>query len=119
MLLSLPACLWFILAGGHMTEAINIEAIGLVTGLGLLSALALGFQALSAPLLNLSLFGLLVYVEPVLLLGVSLLLGEVIDPREWPTYIAIWLAVVVLMVEGAWGLHNRRYAPEKTALVAE
>lgn len=102
-----------------MTGALNAEVIGLVAGLGLLSALALGFQALSAPLLNLSLFGLLVYVEPVLLLGVALFLGEVIDPREWPTYIAIWLAVVVLMVEGARGLHNRRYASEKPALVAE
>lgn len=119
MLLSLPICLYFIIDGGHMTGALNAEVIGLVAGLGLLSALALGFQALSAPLLNLSLFGLLVYVEPVLLLGMALLLGEIIDPREWPTYIAIWLAVVVLMVEGARGLHNRRYASEKPALVAE
>ncbi|MGP8291196.1 EamA family transporter RarD [Vreelandella zhanjiangensis] len=102
MLLSLPVCVYFILDGGHIAEtlAFSIEAMGLVAGLGLLSALALGFQALSAPLLNLSLFGLLVYVEPILLLGVALLLGEVIVPHEWPTYIAIWLAVMVLALEG-------------------
>ncbi|MGP9798889.1 EamA family transporter RarD [Halomonas sp. 86] len=107
MLLSLPVSLYFILDGGHMLEALNADTIGLVMGLGALSTLALGFQALSAPLLNLSLFGLLVYVEPVLLLGVSLLLGESISVEEWPTYIAIWLAVLVLVLEGVRGLQRR------------
>ncbi|MBE0402696.1 EamA family transporter RarD [Halomonas citrativorans] len=107
MLLSLPVSLYFILDGGHMMEALNAETIGLVMGLGVLSSLALGFQALSAPLLNLSLFGLLVYVEPVLLLGVSLMLGESISAEEWPTYIAIWLAVLVLVLEGVRGLQRR------------
>lgn len=107
MLLSLPVSLYFILDGGHMLEALNADTIGLVMGLGALSTLALGFQALSAPLLNLSLFGLLVCVEPVLLLGVSLLLGESISVEEWPTYIAIWLAVLVLVLEGARGLQRR------------
>lgn len=107
MLLSLPVSLYFILDGGHMMKALNADTIGLVMGLGALSTLALGFQALSAPLLNLSLFGLLVYVEPVLLLGVSLLLGESISVEEWPTYIAIWLAVLVLVLEGVRGLQRR------------
>lgn len=107
MLLSLPVSLYFILDGGHMMEALNADTIGLVMGLGVLSSLALGFQALSAPLLNLSLFGLLVYVEPVLLLGVSLMLGESISAEEWPTYIAIWLAVLVLVLEGVRGLQRR------------
>ena len=70
--------------------------------------MALAFQSLSAPHLNLSLFGLLIYVEPVMLLFVALLLGESISPKEWPTYIAIWLAVMALVIEGIRGLKNTR-----------
>ncbi|MNG24287.1 hypothetical protein D3C84_1089980 [compost metagenome] len=51
-------------------------------------------------LLPFSLFGLLSYVEPVLLLGVALLLGESIKAGEWLTYIPIWMAVAVLVFEG-------------------
>lgn len=110
MLLSLPVSGYFILQGGYVIGelASSLHIVWLVAGMGLLSALALGFQALSAPLLNLSLFGLLVYVEPVLLLAVSLLLGDVISLAEWPTYIATWLAVVVLMLEGIRSLKRQR-----------
>lgn len=119
MLLSLPVSAYFILQGGYVIGelASSLHIVWLVAGMGLLSALALGFQALSAPLLNLSLFGLLVYVEPVLLLAVSLLLGDVISPAEWPTYIAIWLAVVVLMLEGTRSLKKQR-AERTSALTA-
>ena len=34
-------------------------------------------------------------------MGVALLLGESISRDEWLTYLPIWLAVVVLMIEGA------------------
>lgn len=102
MMLSLPFSLYFIFQGGHvlMTLSAGFHLLWLVVGLGIISALALAFQSLSAPHLNLSLFGLLIYVEPVLLLFVALFLGETIRPTEWPTYIAIWLAVGVLMMEG-------------------
>ncbi|OEY65405.1 EamA family transporter RarD [Marinobacter sp. X15-166B] len=110
MLLSLPVSLLFIVAGGQVIASLDAGAglSGLVLGLGMLSALALAFQSLSAPHLNLSLFGLLVYVEPVLLLLVALLLGESILPGEWPTYIAIWLAVLVLTADGVRGLRRQR-----------
>ncbi|MFB9137027.1 EamA family transporter RarD [Vibrio olivae] len=110
MLLSLPVSLYFIFDNGFVVHrlSINFNLIWLVLGLGLISALALGFQSLSAPHLNLSLFGLLIYVEPVLLLLVALLLGESIMPSEWPTYIAIWLAVMVLCLEGAVSLKRQQ-----------
>lgn len=106
MMLSLPVSLYFILHSGYVLDELQVsfDILWLVTGLGVISALALAFQSLSAPHLNLSLFGLLVYVEPVLLLMVALLLGETISAKEWPTYIAIWLAVAVLMFEGARSL---------------
>ena len=102
MLLSLPVCIFFIMQGSSVTESLSESShtLWLISGLGLISALALAFQSLSAPHLNLSLFGLLVYVEPVLLVAVSIALGESITSAEWPTYIAIWLAVFTLMLEG-------------------
>ncbi|MFI0473089.1 EamA family transporter RarD [Halomonas sp. HMF6819] len=110
MLLALPVSLFFIVNGGGVIGAPSIESAALVVGLGLLSALALVFQALSAPLLNLSLFGLLVYVEPLLLFAVALWLGESVAPNEWPTYIAIWLAVFVLCVEGVLSMSRDQTA---------
>ncbi|EOC1774414.1 EamA family transporter RarD [Vibrio fluvialis] len=110
MMLSLPFSLYFIFHSGDVLQelSINLDLLWLILGLGAISALALAFQSLSAPHLNLTLFGLLVYVEPVLLLLVALLLGESIYAGEWPTYIAIWLAVVVLMMEGGLSLRKSR-----------
>ncbi|GHC33054.1 permease [Kushneria pakistanensis] len=112
MALALPFSLFFIIQGGEVVPglSINMNLLWPVLGLGLISALALTFQALSAPHLNLSLFGLLIYVEPVLLMLVALALGETIRPAEWPTYIAIWLSVIVLMAEGIRGLKKWKAA---------
>ena len=63
---------------------------------------------LASRLLPFSLFGLLSYVEPVLLVVVALLLGESIGRDEWLTYIPIWLAVLLLVSEGASHLLRRR-----------
>ncbi|MDQ8952206.1 EamA family transporter RarD [Acinetobacter rudis] len=111
LLFSLPISLFFIINDGGVFEQSmqHPHIIGLILGLGLISALALGFQSLSAPHLNLSLFGLLVYVEPIFLLIVSIILGENIQPREWPTYIAIWFAVFVLMIEGLLSLRKTKH----------
>lgn len=111
MVFSLPISFFFILQGGVFLGELGsiFDTLWLILGLGLISALALGFQSLSAPHLNLSLFGLLVYVEPVLLLMVSILLGETIKPAEWPTYIGIWLAVCALVAEGIISLRKKRF----------
>lgn len=57
--------------------------------LGIISALALICYILASRLLPFSLFDLLSYVEPVLLVIVALLLGETISQKEWLTYIPI------------------------------
>ncbi|RWU21513.1 EamA family transporter RarD [Pseudomonas alkylphenolica] len=117
MTLSLPVSLYFVLKGGVV---LGVAGSGsalpwLVAGLGAISASALALQALSGPRLNLTLFGLLIYVEPVLLVLASILLGETIAPAQWPTYIAIWLAMLVLMVEGGLSLNGARrgYSPSR------
>ena len=78
------------------------------TPLYAISALALASYVASSRLLNLSLFGLLGYVEPVLLVLVAILLGEQIEQSKWLTYILIWLAVGLLVVEGIVKLRNAR-----------
>ncbi|WP_242495188.1 hypothetical protein [Salinicola tamaricis] len=108
MLLALPASIYFIVQGGGVVGAPTSGIHCPDTGPRVLSALALVLQALSEPLLNLSLFGLLVYVEPLLLFIVALCLGETVASGEWPTYVAIWLAVVALCVDGVLRMHQAR-----------
>jgi len=69
-------------------------------GISLFAAFALLLYLLASRLLSLSLFGLLSYLEPALLLVASLLIGERIAPGEWFTYGAIWAAVLVLVAGG-------------------
>lgn len=77
-----------------------------ILGLGILSALGLGSYILASRLLPFVIFGLLSYLEPVLLVFSSLMMGERVNPDEWLTYIPIWCAVLLLIVEGF--LHLRK-----------
>lgn len=71
-----------------------------VLGLGFLSALGLGSYILASRYLPFVIFGLLSYLEPVLLAFASMMLGERVEADEWLTYIPIWLAVLLLVIEG-------------------
>jgi chloramphenicol-sensitive protein RarD len=97
----LPVGVWFIAQGDPLAIQQTPALYGLIPLLGVISASALVSYIISSRLLPFSLFGLLSYVEPVLLVGVGLLLGETISRDEWLTYLPIWMAVVVLMIEGA------------------
>ncbi|MCW2271730.1 EamA-like transporter family protein [compost metagenome] len=102
MCLLVPAALYFVIQGPMSAQdlAEHPALYGLIPLLGVISALALICYVLASRLLAFSLFGLLSYVEPVLLVGVALLLGETIGPDQWLTYLPIWLAVLVLILEG-------------------
>jgi chloramphenicol-sensitive protein RarD len=109
MSLSLPVSVFFVQGGALLTGMQPDWAlVGLVLGLGAISAAALGLQSLSSPHLNLTLFGLLIYVEPVFLMLAAWLLGDTLEPGEWPTYIAIWLAVMLLVAEGVISLQRKQ-----------
>ena len=112
MALMLPVALWFVQSGEQGFAVLDAHKglYGLIPMLGLISASALVCYIIASRLLAFSLFGLLSYVEPVLLLGVALLLGESIGPGEWLTYIPIWLAVMVLVYEGFKHLVRQRKA---------
>lgn len=112
MLLLLPAALWFVLLRDEPSAlallAGHRHLWALVPLLGAVSALALALYMAASRWLPLGLFGLLSYVEPVLLALVALLLGERIAAAQWPTYGPIFAAVAVLVVDGGWRLRRRR-----------
>lgn len=86
-----------------------------VLGLGFLSALGLGSYILASRYLPFVIFGLLSYLEPVLLAFASMALGERVEAGEGLTYLPIWLAVVLLVIEGI--LHIIEQRKRRLALV--
>jgi chloramphenicol-sensitive protein RarD len=73
-------------------------------GLGALSTLALASYLKASRLLPVALFGILGYVEPVLLVFVSItLLGETLSAAQLATYVPIWIAVALT------ALHSVRF----------
>ncbi|MQT87296.1 EamA family transporter RarD [Pseudomonas sp. FSL R10-2964] len=109
MLLMVPASLWFVLAGPHIDLGEQRQALyALVPLMGIISAAAGFSYILASRLLPFSLFGLLSYVEPVLLVAVALLLGDSLEEDQWLTYGPIWLAVVVLIIEGLKHVSRQR-----------
>lgn len=105
MLLSLPVAL-YCTQGGAAAAGFNPMLALLVLGLGLISATALACMVVASQKLSLGLFGLLSYLEPALLVLVSLLLGERIAPAQWLTYAAIWSAILLLLGEGVFKLRR-------------
>lgn len=82
---------------------------------GLLSSIALLGYLGASRLLPLGLFGLLGYVEPILLFWVAfLLLGEPIAAAQWWSYIPIWIAVGLMAAEGGWKLYREGTASATT-----
>jgi chloramphenicol-sensitive protein RarD len=110
MCLLLPWAVYFVVHGPSSTQALvdRPALYGLIPLLGLISASALIAYVLASRLLPFSLFGLLGYIEPVLLVGVALLLGESIGPDQWWTYLPIWAAVLILVLEGIRHLLRQR-----------
>ncbi len=76
--------------------------------ISLLSGFAMLLYLVASRLLPMSLFGLLSYVEPAMLLVASLMIGERIASDEWFTYGAIWAAVLVLVLGGAAEVRRMR-----------
>ena len=110
LFLILPIAIFFTQTGETpYLKFLEHPSLGVVVlGLGFLSAIGLGSYILASRYLPLIIFGLLGYLEPILLAFASLVLGEKISSGEWLTYIPIWLAVLVLVIEGAWHLYQQQ-----------
>ncbi len=98
MLMLAPLAIWLIFAYAPVGAFEERAALWLlVPGMALIGTLAFAAMMASSRLLPLGLFGILSYVEPVLLFGVALLvLGESFDAGQWLTYLPIWLAVLLV-----------------------
>lgn len=114
MLLLAPPAL-FILYAQDISVASQFASFprlwALVPLLGVISSAALIAYISASRMLPLGLFGILGYVEPVLLFWVAFLfLGEPMAPAAWFTYVPIWLAMLLLAIEG---LHSWRREGQK------
>ncbi len=98
MLMMAPVAIWMIVAWGPPQVFAQAPQLWwLLPGLGLLSALAFAAMMAASRLLPMGLFGILSYVEPVLLFLVALVfLGERFNTAQWLTYLPIWLAVLLV-----------------------
>lgn len=110
MLVLAPLAVWLIVAWGPVAVFTQAPQLWwLLPGLGLLGALAFAAMMASSRLLPLGLFGILSYVEPVLLFLVALLfLGESFNAQQWLTYLPIWLAVLLVGWDSARLLIKQR-----------
>ncbi|MEJ5896837.1 EamA family transporter RarD [Aquabacterium sp. G14] len=71
-----------------------------VSVVALISVGALASYIFASRVLPFGLFGLLGYIEPILMLIVSFLIGESISGSDWYTYVPIWCALAVLFSDG-------------------
>lgn len=119
MHLLVPVAALFVLTGPTTLAGIpdHPALFGLIPGLGLISATAFTLYFFAMRTLNFSLFGLLGYAEPVLLVVVAFLLGETLTQRELLTYLPIWIAVGLLVCEGAVRISRMRRRPKVVAVV--
>ncbi|WP_217135257.1 EamA family transporter RarD [Leucobacter chinensis] len=111
LLLVMPVGVWIVADELARGDAFRENPLLWITAplVSALAAIALWLYILASKLLSISLFGLLSYVEPALLVVAAMLIGERIAPGEFITYGAIWSAVLILLVGGVVEmLRNRR-----------
>ena len=114
ILILLPAALPIIAFSAGAQAALRQPLLWalLLPGLGALSTVALASYLKASRLLPMALFGILGYVEPVLLVLFSVtLLGESLTVREVGTYAPIWIAVAVTAVHSVLLLRSKEPAP--------
>ena len=110
VLLLLPAAAWLIATSDGAHAAFHLPVLGalLLPGLGALSTIALACYLKASHLMPMALFGILGYVEPVLIVLVSvLLLGETLRAEQLATYVPIWFAVALTAAHAVLLLRSR------------
>lgn len=68
--------------------------------LGILSGAAFVFYINASDILPVNLLGLLSYIEPLLLLVTSFVLGAKIEPSSYPLFVGLLLSIVFVLVDG-------------------
>lgn len=102
-----------IAAQGDLVFGTRADTSALLVGLGLVTVVPLLFFAASTRRLPLSILGLLQYLAPVLQFAVGVgIRHEQLPAAELAGFCLVWLALIVLTVDG---LRNQRRAPVKAA----
>ena len=101
MMLTLPvALLLLFLADPTMRTLVHLDTAASMIGFGILASVGLLLYIGASQLLPMSVFGLLSYLEPILLaVAAALVLSEPLPAEELPTYITIGVALILLAVE--------------------
>ncbi|WP_009915999.1 EamA family transporter RarD, partial [Burkholderia humptydooensis] len=101
MLVLLPMAAATLATGGTSVAGRPLLWTMLLPGLGAISTLALASHLKASRMLPMALFGILGYVEPVLLVAVAVLvLGEALSWQQLATYAPIWAAVALTAWHG-------------------
>ena len=101
MLTLLPFCAYFAWQVDiSQVQQSNPHILVLLLLLGLISGTALNAYILASNHLPMNLLGLLGYVEPCLMVGISLLIGEKIDAQSYPLFICLILAMLLIITDG-------------------
>ncbi|MFE6995509.1 EamA family transporter RarD [Microbacterium sp. NPDC057659] len=95
--LMLPVAVAFLVAGSEPVS--GLEIMGLLA-IGFASAMAMTLYLAASSMLTMPVFGLLGYVEPVLLVVVAMLLGERMQGADVLVYGILAAALTVLAVDG-------------------
>ncbi|KAF1047023.1 MAG: Protein RarD [Herbaspirillum frisingense] len=97
LLVLVPAAIAALAFSGSFAATVSAPAMYLLLpGLGVVSMVALACYLRAGKLLPMGLFGILGYVEPVLLVLVAMaVLGESLQMAQLGTYVPIWLSVAL------------------------
>ncbi|MFE6734428.1 EamA family transporter RarD [Microbacterium sp. NPDC057650] len=95
--LMLPVAVLFLLTGAGPSS--GVETVALLA-IGFASAIAMTLYLAASSMLTMPVFGLLGYVEPILLVVVAMLLGERMQGADALVYGILAVALAVLAVDG-------------------
>ena len=103
MLSLLPISFYFAFQTDFATvQESNPNIWGLLVLLGLISGAALIAYVIASNMLPMNLLGLLGYVETILMVIISFLIGEEMDADSYPLFICLVLAMSLIIFDGVY-----------------
>ena len=103
MIALLPVSVYFALQTDFATvQESNPNIWGLLVLLGLISGAALIAYVIASNMLPMNLLGLLGYVETILMVIISFLIGEEMDADSYPLFICLVLAMSLIIFDGVY-----------------
>ncbi|MDR6349063.1 hypothetical protein [Pantoea sp. SORGH_AS_0659] len=98
--LNLPMALFIRLNVAPGISGAGLNMIFVLTGLGIISTRALLLMIMASQKLDLIIFGFMNYIEPVLLVAVAMLVGQMPSKENTVIYLCVALSVFILIIEG-------------------